>query len=320
MTELPGPVIVWEVTPRCDIRCPYCYNVWNAPDSEEPVEAELPELLQVALLLTEIGAASVILTGGEPLLREDLEELVLALARTGLTVGVATNGRLLDSKRAAGLVRAGVRWFDIGLPAVDEEGYLEVTGSNGSESVRRALIAVKRAGARLNVAQVLTRSSIRHTVDVIELAGAIGADAVILNRFVPGGRGLEHAAGFAPTREELRRTLSSAGAAALRVGIPVCTGIPVEDCIHPHDLFPGISFGRCVCGDGKWAVGPNGSLRVCEQSPDILGSLREDSFASLISSAAVKRFRRDDRMDICDCRTCYSSCGGGCRFLPRAGV
>ena len=307
------------MTPRCDLRCPYCYNVWNSPGGEEPTELSTKDALRLASIVAGIGPASVTLTGGEPLLRDDLEELVSALAASGIKVGVATNGRILGAARAEHLVRAGVRWFDVGLPAAGEEGYGTVTGTPGADLARKAMINAKAAGAGLNVAQVLTADSIGHTLEIIGLAAAVGADAVILNRFVPGGRGSQRSEDLSPTGADLVRTLKAAGEASMRLGIPVCLGIPVEDCLHPHECLPGISPGSCACGEWKWAVGPDGTLRHCEQSPHVLGSLLETPFHLLTSGPEVEDFRKDDLTG--SCRSCgsYATCGGGCRFLRPGG-
>lgn len=307
--------MVWEVTSRCDLSCPYCYNVWNAPGTDDPSELPTDEALQLAAILAGIGPASVTLTGGEPLLRDDLEELVSGLAAAGVKVGVATNGRTLGAARAESLVRAGVRWFDVGLPAAGDVGYGTVTGTLGADLARKAMINAKAASAGLNVAQILTTDSIGHTLEIIELAAAVGADAVILNRFVPGGRGSHRSEDLSPTGAELVRTLKAAGEASMRLEIPVCLGIPVVDCLHPHESFPGISPGSCVCGEWKWAVGPDGTLRHCEQSSHVLGSLFETPIHLLITGPSAEGFRKDDLTASCRKCSSYPTCGGGCRFL-----
>jgi radical SAM protein with 4Fe4S-binding SPASM domain len=307
------PVIVFEVTPRCNLECRFCYNVWKSSGYSNPVE--LP-LAQIALLADSIEAAhpvSVALTGGEPLLREDLADIAMLFRSRGIKTGVVSNGILLDTESAEKLTDAGVSWFDISVPSISEGGYKRLTGFDGFAKVKRAILAVKKAGARLTVSHIMTALNEGEAGQVIELAFAFSADAVALNRFAPGGEGRRNP-DLLPALQQLDNSLSAASQKASSLGITVYASIPVEDCLLQHDRYPGIEFGSCVCGERKWAVDPSGGLRICEQSPEILGSLLESSFESLIKNPAVAEFRRKFRMP--DCGECsrYSECGGGCRF------
>ncbi len=308
------PIIVYEVTPRCNLECRFCYNVWKSSGYSSPVE--LP-LTKIALLADSIEAAhpvSVALTGGEPLLRNDLALIAMLFKSRGIKVGVVSNGILLNTESVEKLTDAGVSWFDISVPSVSEVGYKRLTGCDGFAKVKRAMLAVKSTGARLIVSHILTALNEGEAGRVIELAFAFSADAVALNRFVPGGEG-ERNPDLLPTLQQLDNTLSIASDTAASLGITVYASIPVEDCLLQHDRYPGIEFGSCVCGERKWAVDPSGGLRICEQSPEILGSLLESSFENLIENPAVAEFRSKSRTPDCGKCSAYSKCGGGCRFI-----
>ncbi|MCD4846734.1 MAG: radical SAM protein [Candidatus Aegiribacteria sp.] len=308
------PIIVFEVTSRCNLKCRFCYNVWKSSGYSSPVE--LP-LAKIALLADSIEAAhpvSVALTGGEPLLREDLSSIAMLFRSRGIKVGVVSNGILLDKESAEKLADAGVSWFDISVPSISFGGYKRLTGFDGFAKVKRAMLAVKSAGARLIVSHIMTALNEGEAGKVIELAFAFSADAVALNRFVPGGEGHRNP-DLIPTLQQLDNSLSAASKAASSLGITVYASIPVEDCLLQHERYPGIEFGSCVCGERKWAVDPSGGLRICEQSPGILGSLLESSFENLIESPAVAEFRRKDSLPDCGECPAYGECGGGCRFI-----
>ena len=308
------PIIVFEVTPRCNLECRFCYNVWKSRDYSIPVELPLEK---IALLADSIEAAhpvSVALTGGEPLLREDLAEIAMLFRSRGIKAGVVSNGILLDTESVEKLTDAGVSWFDISVPSISEGGFSRLTGFDGFAKVKRAMLAVKKAGARLTVSHIMTSMNEGEAGQVIELAFAFSADAVALNRFVPGGEGHMNP-DLLPTLQQLDNSLSAAARKASSLGITVYASIPVEDCLLHHDRYPGIEFGSCVCGERKWAVDPSGGLRICEQSPEILGSLLEFSFENLIENRAVAEFRRRSRFKDCGECPAYGRCGGGCRFI-----
>lgn len=93
---IPTPVAVsWLLTTRCTNVCPYC----EIPQQSQP---ELPTktLLRMVQALRKANACRVLFTGGEPLLREDLPELIIAASESGIQTGVITNGVLLDKKTA----------------------------------------------------------------------------------------------------------------------------------------------------------------------------------------------------------------------------
>ena len=301
------------MTPECPLRCRYCYNVWKAPGAAPADPAPL-DVRAVAEAVAGARPSTVTLTGGEPLLVEDLPHLAAFLSSRGILTGVATSGLLLDRRKAEDLVRSGVRRFEIHLPAADPEAYRRSAGVDGFTRAKAAMLAVVASGAGLTVSHVMTGGNRGEVSGVIELAFALGAGAVALNRFVPGGEGLRHAEELTPTPEELPRILSEAGEAARRFPVPVHVTIPVEDCLLPHDRHPGLNFTGCRCGREKWAVDPRGGLRTCEQNPEVLGSLLDRSFADLADLPAARRFRGAVRFPACEGCSAFPDCGGGCRI------
>jgi MoaA/NifB/PqqE/SkfB family radical SAM enzyme len=310
-----GPtLLVWEVTRDCPLDCLYCYNVWKG-SSADPASEPIPDSATVAAAIVAAHPAAVTLTGGEPLLHPELSRLVHRLTGHGILAGVATSGLLLDRDRAEELVDAGVRRFEVSLPSADRDTYRRMTGTDGFSLAKKAILAAVASGARLTVSHVMTAMNPGAVFRVIELAFALGAEAVALNRFVPGGEGSRHAAELVLSAAVLHKALIEASDAALRFPVPVHVTIPVEDCLISHESCPGLRFSSCVCGTSKWAVDPWGRLRICEQSPDVLGSLLEKPFAELSSDLAVEAFRTAGRVDPCGTRPGCTACGGGCRFL-----
>ncbi len=315
-----GPLFVFEITPRCNLTCNYCYNVWKTDGELSPMELPLNEIEKLAESIQAAHPVSVTLTGGEPLLRDDLREIVGIFRKRGILVGIATNGLLLDPCTAESLSEAGVEWFEVSVTSVTGEGYRDLTGTDGFDDVKRAMLAAASSGARLTVSHIITSRNFGETGRVVDLAYAFSADATALNRFVPGGRGLENRH-LLPTLQQLDSALKSAGERSLMShGMMVYTAIPVEHCLLDHSDYPGITFGACVCGSEKWAISPAGELRVCEQSPVVLGNLLKKSFKELSRSPYVEKFRNSNKSSSCTSCDSYNVCGGGCRYLKEIPV
>ena len=314
-----GPLFVFEITPRCNLACTYCYNVWKGAGKTSISELSLDEIDNLADSILAAHPISVTLTGGEPLLRGDICEIVNLFRKRGILVGIATNGILLDQHTAELLRDAGVSWFEVSVTSVSGDGYMDLTGTDGFAAVKQGMLAAVSSGVRLTVSHIITSRNYTDAGRVVDLAYAFRADAVALNRFVPGGTGLKNRH-LLPTLQQLDTALKSAsGRSIMCPGMTVYAALPVEDCLLQHTDYTGITFGSCICGAGKWAISPAGDLRVCEQSPHILGSLLENSFEELSQSRYVEEFRNSNRSPLC--RSCNSSsvCGGGCRFLFEAG-
>ena len=307
--------LVWEVTPRCPLRCGHCYCIWSAAGAELPEELDTGVLLHVlqALAPTRRHLQALTFSGGEPLLREDLGELVRStgqvLPRAQLTV--ATSGWFLDSGRAEELAREGVSVVQLTLLAAHPELHDLLTGRGGSfERTLAAIPAACGAGLRVAVFFVAMRANIHELPGVARLAVALGADTVVLNRFQPGGRGLDGWRSRTPTREQLgwalaqRRELQDRAGLQLGTPIPPCEGGAAMPCpVGTRNAYP--------------ALGPDGTLRHCNHSPRVAGSLLDRPLAELLGEPCMQPVTPTDLPG--ECTGCHHarSCRGGCLAASR---
>ncbi|MBN1773756.1 MAG: radical SAM protein [Deltaproteobacteria bacterium] len=316
-------VVLFEATARCDNACLYCYNAWKLPGVPVPRELPTDETLALFRRLADARGWSrprqISFTGGEPLLRDDLETLVREVVRLGFPTNLITNGRRLDAARAAGLVAAGCRLFEIPLLAPGATEHDALAGVPGAfEGAVRAIGAARRAGARAVAAFVATRRNIDHAADVARLALALGADGLMFLRFNPGGAGAGRGEDLLPTPEQIVAALRALRAQQ-RGGLPVSISVPLPPCVVEPAETEGLGIGFCgAATDHTYiALAPNGDVRPCNHSPTVLGNLREASLASLLAGARYREF--------CDavpdeCRECPSlaSCRCGCRAAAEA--
>jgi len=283
----------------------FCYNVWLEKGKQERSELSLDDIEKILINISKAsGVMGVTFTGGEPLLRSDLHEIVRMCRKFGMKAALATNGSLLTDKTVCSLIESGIQHFDIGF-------------SEPATETRLALAAAAKSGCTVTASICIHKNNYERTGILCELAAVLGADAVALNRFIPTGRGKQNSQNLRLSNEDLLTALKHADRAAAAAGIYIYTGIPVEPCIASSWEFPGIVFSTCQCGESKWAIDPCGNLRTCEQNREILGNLLENTFTEIAECKTEKihLFRQWRRSKTCNPCTLPGKCRGGCRFL-----
>jgi pyrroloquinoline quinone biosynthesis protein E len=317
-------VVLFEVTARCNNRCAYCYNVWKIRGGAAPEDLTTAEALQ---LLRRVLAGrgryrpqQISFTGGEPLLRDDLEQLVGEVTAAGLPTNLITNGRLLDASRARALLAAGCRLFEIPLLAPGAAEHDALAGAEGAfEGAVRAIGAAKRAGAHAVAAFVATRRNIDQAADVARLALALGADGLMFLRFNPGGIALDRVRELLPSAEQLVGALRALRGQHRRGGLSVSVSVPIPPCVVAPAELEGLGTGFCGAGTDRTylAMSPAGDIRPCNHSPTVLGNIRGSSLRRLVRSARYRAFctALPD-----ECRECpdRATCRCGCRAASEA--
>lgn len=169
--------VTWAVTNRCRYRCWHCYNA-----GRRSRDLPLATMKDVATQLQELGATVITLTGGEPLLRDDLEEIAAAFdERTSLVVGTTGDG--LTVGRARRLHEAGVFAMGVSLDSTDEAEHDRLRGVTGAfQTALAALRAAEDGGLYPYVVSVATREFLEadRFMAFVEFAGGIGAREVHL--------------------------------------------------------------------------------------------------------------------------------------------
>ncbi len=174
-----------SITDRCNYRCVYCRT---GTEGAQYAELPLADYLRMARVFVSLGITKIRLTGGEPLLRRDIIELVRELsalrtpAGTPPELAITTNGHLL-AEMAEPLKRAGLDRVTVSMDAVDPERFARITRvKNGYASVLEGLRAARRAGLiPVKVNCVLLRS---FNEDQIEAFGRFACEEDVAVRFI----------------------------------------------------------------------------------------------------------------------------------------
>lgn len=137
-----------SVTDRCNLRCTYCMPAEGVPSLAHSEILSYEELLRLVRLLAQLGVRRVRLTGGEPLVRKNLERLVAGLKEVpGIRwVGLTTNGVLLK-EQLPGLLRAGLDGVNLSLDTLDREQYRQITRRDAFKQALEGLEAARACSA-----------------------------------------------------------------------------------------------------------------------------------------------------------------------------
>ncbi|MDY0060475.1 MAG: radical SAM protein [Myxococcota bacterium] len=316
-----------EVTRRCTSRCPHCYTA-SSPTASQP-DPPGETLGALCEALARAGVRKAAFSGGEPLLRADLEPVMRRGMAAGLRgFGLVTNGHLLDRARAQSLRRAGLGSAQVSIDGADAADHVAVRGGSPADYYQalRAVRLLREAGVMVQIAALVTPRNIVRFDELLRLAEALGVDSLRFCSFVPAGRAAAPAVRrrLQASPEQLDLFITRFRAAARDEGYPCRL-------LLDHGIGPWAEDGRftCVAGERVAYVTGDGRLYPCPgllfppfaqgwlfrsaapgEPPTVAADLVEQLGA--LSTSPARRLPRADLA--APCGTCPStSCSGGCR-------
>jgi PqqA peptide cyclase len=312
--ETPRPYsLLCELTYRCPLQCPYCSNPINfARHKEELTTAEWERVLTEAATL---GVVQAHFSGGEPLLRADLPQIIRRARDLGLYTNLSTGGTLLTEKLAGQLREAGLDSLQVSIQDADAENSDRLAGGAPSfdKKIRAAQIA-KQLGFPLTVNVVLHRQNLDNIEAIISMAEKLGAERLELANSQYNGWALKNRAALLPTRAQVENAAHVADAARQRLAgrMEILYVLP-----DYFEQFPK----PCLNGWGRvfMTVAADGSVLPCQTAREIRGlkfdNAREHSLEKIwFESDAFQKFRGTDWLPE-PCQSCPRKeiDFGGCR-------
>jgi len=165
----------FTITKRCNSRCSYCFDWGNPNPPPDPAKDKLEEALSS---VKKLGATLVVFTGGEPLLRPDLSDLIRSAKSRGLQTLLVTNGILLTNEKARELAEAGLDTFLLSLDTLNPEHYRQNRGVDFkvAEEALESLAWVKTQypGTSAGINCVITRTNLDDVIPLVEKMAARG--------------------------------------------------------------------------------------------------------------------------------------------------
>lgn len=191
-----------ELTYRCPLQCPYCSNPLDFAQTEQELTTE--QWLSVLRQGREMGAAQLGFSGGEPLVRPDLPELIAEARKLGYYTNLITSGLGLTEAKVDAFAEAGLDHIQVSFQASDPELNNAVAGSRKAFEQKLAMAkAVKAAGYPMVLNFVIHRHNIHQMPDIIELCERLDADYVELATCQYYGWAFENREGLMPSKAQL---------------------------------------------------------------------------------------------------------------------
>ncbi|MEE8435468.1 MAG: radical SAM protein [bacterium] len=326
MSTPPPQTISWNLTRLCNLSCGHCYLDAVTRKGEARDELDTAACLEVAANLHAVNPeALLILTGGEPLLRKDLDKIVAAATAKGLWVVVGTNGTLLNPNRATMLKAAGVKGVGISIDSLTPGKH---DGFRGRHGAWKGAVAGVKAAVAAGIDTVIQVSvnpwMVGEIPALVDLSLELGARAVNFYFLVCTGRGQEqtqltsqraedvYAELFRLQKEHTGRLLVNAKCAP-----------QYQRFIHrkdPHSTHLHTFQGGCPAATHYCRIDPKGEVTPCPYIPISGGNLLRTPFEEIWRDAEPFRRLRDREGLQGRCGACeYRSLCGGCRARALAG-
>jgi pyrroloquinoline quinone biosynthesis protein E len=311
--SVPRPyTIICELTYRCPLRCPYCSNPTDLDThASEMTTAEWCRVLTEA---EGIGVVQAHMTGGEPLARKDLEEIVARAHDVGLYTNLITSAVPLTKERLVRLKDAGLDHVQVSIQSARREIADEIAGFEAHDRKLEAMRWVKELELPLTINVVLHRRNLTEVEALVALAEEFRADRLELANTQVHGWALANRDALLPARSDLERAAGIAALAKERLRGTI-------DVLFVKPDYFGVWPRACMDGWGQRFVHvvPDGTVLPCHAAMSIAGlafeSARERSLSEIWDkSEGLRAFRGDAWMSE-PCRSCERK-GidfGGCR-------
>lgn len=313
MSTTPRPyALLCELTYRCPLKCPYCSNPLQlARYANELDTATWRRVLREAAAL---GVVQAHLSGGEPMLRRDLCEIVEQAAELDMYTNLSTGATAADESRLCGLREAGLDALQVSVLDADPAANDEMAGCRSFEQKKQTVEIGKRLGFPITINVVLHRRNLDRIEQIIQMAVDWGADRLELAHTQYTGWAFQNRHALIPTRAQLER----AEEAVERARHGPASGL---DILHVLPDYLQSLPKACLQGWGRvfLTVGPDGAVLPCQTAREIPGlefpNVRDGSLEEFWFGADVfQRFRGTDWMPE-PCRSCdrREVDFGGCR-------
>lgn len=304
-----------ELTYKCPLQCPYCSNPLDFADTGAELSTE--QWIDVFRQARRLGAAQLGFSGGEPLVRRDLERLIAEARQLGYYTNLITSGIGLDAARIAAFREAGLDHIQVSFQAADEEVNNLLAGSKKAFAQKLAMAREVKAQGYPMVLNFVTH---RHNIDridrIIELCVELEADYVELATCQYYGWAYENREQLLPTRAQLERAERITNEYRARLAEQ---GNPIRLIFVTPDYYEERPK-KCMNGWGEifLTVTPDGTALPCHSArmlPIAFPNVKQQSLEQIWNeSSGFNHFRGDDWMQE-PCRSCDEKAHdhGGCR-------
>ena len=331
--EVPPPKwIAWEITGRCNLHCIHCRS--SSDFETDQGDFTTDKAKQLIDTLADYASPVLVLSGGEPLLREDLFILAAHGTQRGLRMCLATNGTLIDDGICEAIRGSGIRMVSLSLDGSTREIHDDFRQQPGAfDGVMRAVDHFRRHEIPFLINSSFTRRNQGDIPNVYRLAKELGATAWYLFMIVPTGRAEEILEELIP-KEDYETILGwhydqEKGEQGILMR-PTCAphyyrivlersreeGRPWKR--RSLAFSTGVSKG-CLAGQAIAFIDRYGEVMPCSYFPESAGNVRTQSFREIWEHSPLLESLRDFGRYKGKCGSCeYVTVCGGCRARAAA--
>jgi heme b synthase len=318
-------LVAWEVTRRCNLNCVHC----RAASERGPYPGELDtnKCLEILDQIALVGKPIIILTGGEPLLREDIFELALHGTQMGLRMVMATNGTLITHDISEKIKSSGIKRVSISIDranAREHDQFRKVPGA--FNAALQGIDLLKKAGIEFQINTTVTRDNVDQVHSILDMAIELGAVAHHIFLLVPTGRARDMVDQEIDARE-YEKLLHWFYDMGKKVPIhlkatcaPHYYRILRQEAHKKGEKVDYETYGLeavtrgCLGGTSFCFISHDGVLQPCGYLECNCGDLRESAFGSIWQNSETFKQLRDFSAYKGKCGRCeYMKVCGGCR-------
>jgi AdoMet-dependent heme synthase len=314
---------VWEITSRCNLSCIHCHTHGGDTSENELTTDEGKDLIRQLAEIKEFQMMAY--TGGEPLVRSDLFELLAYSKSLGFSNTLATNAVLIDDIIAKKLKRNGVVIGAVSLDGIDAKTHDRIRGRKGAfEQALHGIRALHNAGILLHINITAMNYNIDEISRLLELIDELKTGILLMYQLVPVGRGkqIENASLDLSSNERLIRLIATSQKQSHAVIEPVAGPQYWAYLLQQKGITNGPMlrlaekvFHGCTAGRGFVYIKPDGSVWPCPFIEISGGNIRKNSFSEIWQDSPIfKKLRNREHLLKGRCGKCdYRTLCGGCR-------
>ncbi len=306
--------ISWNTTKRCNLYCKHCYRE-SGPDELINNELSTEEGKKLLKEMHKAGFRIIVFSGGEPMLREDIFELIKYAKSLDMTALMGSNGTLISKKNAKKLKDSGLNSVAISIDSLDPKKHNEFRGSR--TAFQRALTGAKNCineGIKVQLNCTVTKNNLEEIDGIINFASDFGAVSSHMLFLVEVGRG-KNIKYTSLDKDEYKEAINTIIDKNLDLDIrvkPTCAPQYKVEALLKGVKSPG---GRgCIAGTSYCSILPNGDVHICPYAPVKVANVREESFDNIWENNQIFKQLRDFKNYKGACGSCrYINICGGCR-------
>lgn len=304
-------IAIAELTTKCNHQCIFCYCPWEAKMQEKSKDLSTGEWKKILTKLRSLGVENITFSGGEATLRKDLFEIINHAKKLNFNIGLISNGKLLSDEFLKKIAPLNIM-LSISVPGI--ETFQETTKTNGIEHTLNLFKKCKDLKIKTSANITVSKKNLHELYENIALPIINGANYILINRFLPGGRGLNNKQ-YLLSVDEINEMLDIAEEVLSKSGIYGHLGTELPYCViknpEKYKYFSVTSL--CSAGKGFFVIDPSGYVKVCNHSPkqvchwtEIDNIKDSDYWNDFINSNYIP--------DMCkNCEHLNIKCDGGCR-------